>query len=161
MQQQPVTQFLAKNDRGGEQETQGENSCVCVGGAGYIKISSRTVLFLCQPLHPATFCNVLHFIWLQLLAPYSSCWLCKTPSLWICLHLPHFGYVANKSCAQSVDINFVSLLLAKIAHRQCTEAMRYYYPFHFFFYSYSVGVDEERAKESGRGCQKIYPINCR
>lgn len=43
--------------------------------------------------------------------------------------LTHFASVANKSCAQSVDINFVSLLLAKIAHRQCTEAMRYYYPF--------------------------------
>lgn len=85
--------------------------------AGYIKISSRTVLFLlpssshCHLFQCATvYCSFLHCIRLPalplllLLASYPR----KKPSR-----------RANKSCAQSVDINFVSLLFGQ----NCLQTM--------------------------------------
>lgn len=90
--------------------------------AGYIKISSRTVLFLCPsyyvPLSPFSMCYTL----LQLLAVHTP----PRPSPLILLVYPFEepSRRANKSCAQSVDINFVSLLFrAKLltdnAQEQC------------------------------------------
>lgn len=91
------------------------------------------------------------------LPPTIALWLCKKPSLckWIFrpLSLSFSLFAADKSCAQSVDINFVSLLLAKIAYRQCTGAMRYYYP--IFFVNGRGSGEAGVGKEQSVGLPKV------
>lgn len=95
--------------------------------AGYIKISSRTVLFLCP--YPLL---LLRYHLFQCATVYCSSFLqCLLLLLGFPLSpsYPPSGRAksvgrANKSCAQSVDINFVSLLFrAKLltdnAQEQC------------------------------------------
>lgn len=83
--------------------------------AGYIKISSRTVLFLlpssshCHLFQCATvYCSFLQCIRLSALPLLLASYPRKKPSR-----------RANKSCAQSVDINFVSLLFGQ----NCLQTM--------------------------------------
>lgn len=87
--------------------------------AGYIKISSRTVLFL---LPSSSHCHLF-----QCATVYCSFLQCiRLPALPLLLLLLLASYPrkkpsrrANKSCAQSVDINFVSLLFGQ----NCLQTM--------------------------------------
>lgn len=87
--------------------------------AGYIKISSRTVLFL---LPSSSHCHLF-----QCATVYCSFLQCiRLPALPLLLLLLLASYPrkkpsrrANKSCAQSFDINFVSLLFGQ----NCLQTM--------------------------------------
>lgn len=85
--------------------------------AGYIKISSRTVLFL---FPPSSRCHLV-----QCATVYCSFLQCiLLPPLLLLATLPSYpskkpSRRANKSCAQSVDINFVSLLF----EQNCLQTM--------------------------------------